>query len=106
MPVKTIVLGALVVAVLVALFIRTIGSLVWQVAFRPFAVSRGLIPMTAYDYVVRGWKAEREGRWVDALRDYELAIELNHRYPEGRIRRDHLLANHPELAAHGDNNEP
>ncbi len=76
----------------------TAWGLVWKLLLRPIALDRGSIPMTAYDYVVRGWKAERRGNWDAALAAYDLAIETNPRYPEGRIRRQNLLANHPEFA--------
>ena len=77
----------------------TAWGLVWRLILRPIALARGSIPMTAYDYVVRGWKAERRGDWRAALAAYDLAIETNPRYPEAQLRRDNLLANHPELAS-------
>jgi hypothetical protein len=73
-------------------------GLAWFLVLRPFAIAHGMIPPTAYDYVVRGWKAERRGDWATALAEYEKAIESNPRYPEGRLRRDALLEAHPELA--------
>lgn len=79
-------------------FFATAWGLVWRLILRPLALARGSIPMTPYDYVVCGWKAERRGDWSAALAAYDLALDANPRYPEARIRRDNLLANHPELA--------
>ena len=73
--------------------------LVWQLILRPIAVARGMIPMTGYDYVVQGWKAERCGHWAEALKAYNLAISNFPRYVEAKERRDALLTAHPELAA-------
>jgi hypothetical protein len=53
--------------------------------------------MTAYDYLVRGWKAERQGRWGDGLRAYDLAIEVDRKLAEAHERRAALLDNHPNL---------
>jgi len=90
--------GAVVVAVIVGCFLFTGVWLVWILIARPFAVSRGMIPPTAYDHVVRGWKAERQGRWDVALAEYDEALDLNPRHPDAHARRDALLAAHPELA--------
>jgi hypothetical protein len=71
--------------------------LLWQLVGRPFAVSSGMSPMTAYDYSVLAWKAERRGQWAEALRLYNVAISS---FPDDSMaheRREALLAAHPEL---------
>ena len=87
--------------VFVILIVGGVGSaafwLLWQLVIRPYAVYSGMILPTAYDYVVRGWKAERCGQWAAALAEYDKAIEANPRYDEGHLRRNALLAAHPEL---------
>jgi hypothetical protein len=72
--------------------------LLWLLFVRPFAIASGALPLTAYDHVVRGWKAERRGVWDVALLEYEKAIELNPDDPDAHSRRAALLAAHPELA--------
>ena len=89
-------LGLLIGVVGFVLASMVVG-LVWFFV-RPLLVSRGAIPPTAYDHVVRGWKAERRGQWAAALAEYDKAIELNPRDPDARERREALLAAHPELA--------
>jgi hypothetical protein len=71
--------------------------LVWILVGRPFAVTWGMIPPTAYDHLVRGWQAERRGAWARALAEYQKALELNPRHPDVHLRLNALLAAHPEL---------
>lgn len=71
----------------------------WHYIVRPVAAARGIVPLTAHDYLVRAWKAERQGRWADALRAYDQALETDERDTEARARREALLEDHPELLA-------
>lgn len=92
---------ALFIAIGVIGLTATVLWLFWILIGRPYAVSSGLIPMTAYDHIVLAWKAERQGRWADALAEYDKALALNPTDPDARIRRDSLLAAHPELSGSG-----
>jgi hypothetical protein len=78
--------------------VGTLGWLIWILAARPFALSAGLIRPTADDLVVRGWKAEREGRWADALTVYDEALRKDKRHADAQARRAALLERVPELA--------
>ncbi len=90
----------LLVGVVIFVLVSMAASFVWFFV-RPLLASRGALAMTTYDYVVRGWKAERRGDWAAALAEYDKAIELNPRDPEPHARRSALLAAHPELAKPG-----
>jgi len=82
------------------LLVLTVAALAWQLALRPVAVACGVIPMTPDDYILCALEAERDGRWVDALRAYDRALELNHEHQEARTRQNSLfalLADNPEL---------
>ncbi|MCI0702808.1 MAG: hypothetical protein L0241_17140 [Planctomycetia bacterium] len=78
----------------------TVCALAWQLVGRPVAVALGWIPMTPDDYVLCALEAERDRRWVDALRAYDNALELNDSHQEARNRQHalfELLATNPEL---------
>lgn len=77
-------------------FLRPVRDVIWFFV-RPVVVAFGSAPRTTYDYLVRGWKAERRGDWAAALAEYDRAIELTPTDPEPRDRRAALLAAHPEL---------
>lgn len=76
----------------------TCSWLVWILAARPLALSLGLIQPTADDYVVRGWRAEREGRWGDALTAYNEALRRMRWHKDAKARRACLLERFPDLA--------
>jgi hypothetical protein len=77
-------------------FLRPAVEMFWFFA-RPFAVLFGVHPRTAYDYVVRGWKAERRGDWATALAEYDKALGAEPEHQDATERRATLLAARPEL---------
>jgi hypothetical protein len=59
------------------LSIYAVGWLAWRLGIRSAAVALGFIPLTAYDYRVKAWKAERRAKWADALTAYGEALRLD-----------------------------
>jgi hypothetical protein len=87
----------LFIVVFVGGFGGTTIWLLWMLILRPYAVASGMIPLTAYDYVVRGWKAERRQLWGIALDEYDQALALEPENEDAHGRRTALLESHPEL---------
>jgi hypothetical protein len=79
-----------------------VSWLAWRLGGRDIAVSLGLIPWTAYDYLVIGWKAERAGQWADALTAYDEAIRLDPENSEAHARRRDLLERQPDPGTPGE----
>lgn len=95
-------IGLLVVLMLVSGF----ASFIWYSFLRPLFVKLGYTPRTASDFVIEGWKAEREGQWPAALAAYDEAITLSGWWhSDASQRRAELIENHPELAAEATRSE-
>jgi hypothetical protein len=75
--------------------VYSMAWLLWRIAGRAAAVSLGLIPLAAQDYLVLAWKAERKGRWADARMAYEQATRLDPTAPEVRAYSDDILTRQP-----------
>jgi hypothetical protein len=104
-----LVLVGLLLAVTVVGLVAGLVWVLWQFVGRPAAVSCGLLRPRAYDLVVRGWKAERRGRWADALAAYDEAIraEPGSEYAGyAHARREALLQSFPDLAGAGPPTPP
>jgi len=78
----------------------TILTKVWHVAYRPLLVKLGMLKPMAADHVLAARKAERAGRFADALTAYDEAIRLDLACEEAHFRRDDLLVRYPDLPNH------
>ena len=89
---------ALIIAVSVVVVAVSFGLLLWAVGGRSIALSLGWIVPGCHDYLVRAWKAERAGRWADALAAYNEALDVEPGSEDARTRLENLLHHRPELA--------
>jgi hypothetical protein len=96
---------ALIIAVSVGVVVVSFALLLWAVGGRSIALSLGWIVPGCHDYLVRAWKAERAGRWADALAAYNEALDLDPRSEDARTRLENLLHHRPELADTEDGRE-
>jgi hypothetical protein len=96
-PIFTWIVLCVCVGVFVWVIVKPAASSMWFFLARPFAVLFGHLPHTAYDFLVLGWKAERRGDWVAALKAYDHAVELEPKNTDTQERRATLLAAHPKL---------
>jgi len=79
--------------------------LVWRLAVRPVLLSLGKIQPTPADLVIRGWNAERNGHWKEALFAYDGAIQIQRWDDDAETRRVALLQRRPDLAREAEPTE-
>jgi hypothetical protein len=75
----------------------TLAWVLWVSIGRSAALAFGWVQPQADDYLVQAWKAERAGRWADALAAYDEAVRLDPRSQDAHARRENLIRNCPEL---------
>lgn len=95
------------ILVFVACMVGVVGIccwMLWTLMIRPYLLAMGRINPTAADFIVRGWKAEREGRNDDALDAYDSALRLQRINEDAKQRRAALLERCPELVPQAEMN--
>ncbi|OWK40617.1 tetratricopeptide repeat protein [Fimbriiglobus ruber] len=88
-------IGLIIVTCVVVLMAGFVAA-AWFL-LRPLAVSLGLVRLTPYDYMVQAWKAERAGRWEDALAAYDQALRLDPSDQDTHARRNTVLEHLSDL---------